>query len=222
MANPTFDVAMLATPNIDYYADTTKANWQAYCDRHGYEFTVWREPVLEDMHLIWSKIELMRRHLEKSKADWLVVVDADTMVNRPELPMTYLTEKHPGKDFIISEDVSRRFGIPIPLDTLSVRLCRNRRGPNCGFMMIRNNAYGLDFVTRWLAHGRGDCAHVADIFPREQRILWMTLFHTDRDHIAMLGDEVMRIGNNAFLDKFTTDWSQAFVLHDKRLPQMPA
>ncbi|MBW1831668.1 MAG: hypothetical protein JRJ10_08205 [Deltaproteobacteria bacterium] len=72
-----FDVAMLATPHIDGYAGATRANWQAYCDRHGYEFTCWREAVLEDMHLIWSKIELMRRHMREMTADWLVVVDAD-------------------------------------------------------------------------------------------------------------------------------------------------
>ena len=37
---------MLATPHIDHYAKATQANWQAYCDRHGYEFVVWRETVL--------------------------------------------------------------------------------------------------------------------------------------------------------------------------------
>lgn len=221
MSDVKFDVAMLATPNIDYYATKTRKSWEDYSERHGYNFICWRETVLDDMHLIWSKVELMRRHIEQTDADWLLVVDADTLVNRAEITLNEILAKYPNKDFIISEDCSRRFGIPFPFDTLSLRLTRSWRAPNCGFMMIRANDYGLDFMTRWLAHGRGDCAHVADIFPREQRILWMTLFHQERERIAVMGPEVMRMGNNKFLDKFTTDWSKAFVLHDKRLPLMP-
>ncbi|WP_020400595.1 hypothetical protein [Kordiimonas gwangyangensis] len=219
MTEATFDVAMLATPEIDYYADDTSENWRSYCQRHGYNFVLWREAVLPDMHLIWSKIELMRRHIEQTEADWLVVVDADTTVNLPDLPLSHLVEKHPNKDFIISEDVSRRMGLPVPLCTLSVRLSRSWRAPNCGFMMIRANEFGLRFVTEWLQHGRGDCAHVADIFPREQRVLWMTLFQTEAEKIAVLGPEVMRVGNNTILDRYFTNWDGAFVLHDKRLPR---
>jgi hypothetical protein len=57
------------------------------------------------------------------------------------------------------------------------------------------------------------------VFPREQWVLWLSLFRQQRDRIAVLGPEVMRIGNNAWLDRMTTDWSDAFVLHDKRLPE---
>ena len=91
-----FDVAMLATSHIDHYALATRANWQAYCDRHGYRFVCWPEAVLEDMHLIWSKIELMRRHLRDTTADWLVVVDADTVVNDPDRTLEELVLAPPG------------------------------------------------------------------------------------------------------------------------------
>lgn len=219
MEEASFDVAMLATPNIDYYAAATRASWQAYCDRHGHRFTWWREALLEDMHLIWSKIEWMRRHLRETTSDWLVVVDADTCVNHPDRKLSALVDANPQKDFLISEDCTRRFGIPLPLSMLGVRSAHTLRPPNCGFMMIRNNDFGRRFVDEWLENGRGKYAHVADVFPREQRVLWLSLFREYRDRIAVLGPEVMRMGNNRWLDPLTVDWSDAFVLHDKRLPQ---
>ena len=215
--NTSFDVAMLATAHIDYYATATQANWQAYCDRHGYKFTRWREAVLEDMHLIWSKIELMRRHMREMTADWLVVVDADTVVNRPGRRLEDLVLAHPGRDFLISEDCSRRYGIPLPLSLRGVVSARTLRAPNCGFMMIRNSEFGERFLDEWLENGRGRFAHIADVFPREQWVLWLSLFREQRDHIAVIGKEVMRMGNHPILDRLT-DWDDAFVLHDKRLP----
>jgi hypothetical protein len=217
VTNLSFDVAMLATPHIDHYAEATRANWQAYCDRHGHRFVCWREAVLDDMHLIWSKIEWMRRHVREMSADWLVVVDADTVVNRPERELAELVLAHPGKDFIISEDCSRRFGIPLPLSLRGAVSARALRPPNCGFMMIRASDFGMRFLDEWLENGRGRFAHIADVFPREQWVLWLSLFREQRDRIAVLGPEVMRIGNQRLLD-WSTDWSDAFVLHDKRLP----
>lgn len=217
MTQISFDVAMLATPHIDHYAAATRANWQAYCDRHGYQFTCWREAVLDDMHLIWSKIELMRRHMRNMTADWLVVVDADTMVNKPERTLADLVLAHPDKDFLISEDCSRRFGIPMPLGLRGVVSARTLRPPNCGFMMIRASDFGRRFLDEWLENGRGKLSHIADVFPREQWVLWLSLFREQRERIAVLGPEIMRMGNQPLLDRFT-DWSDAFVLHDKRLP----
>jgi hypothetical protein len=216
-----FDVAMLATPQIDYYATGTQKNWRAYCHRHGYAFTCWRSVVLDDMHLIWSKVELMRRHLRDTTADWLVVVDADTVVNKPDRTLTELVRSHPGKDFLISEDCSRRWGVPLPLSLKGVVSARTLRPPNCGFMMVRASDFGRRFVDEWMQNGRGRYSRFADTFPREQWVLWLSLFRQHRDRIAVLGPEVMRIGNSPWLDRMASDWSDAFVLHDKRLPQQP-
>ena len=217
MTGISFDVGMLATPEIDYYAAATKANWCAYCERYGHQFVCWRETVLDDMHLIWSKIELMRLHMQEMESDWLVVVDADTVVNRPELTLADLVRSNPGKDFLISEDCSRRFGIPLPLSLRGVVSTRSLRPPNCGFMMIRASQFGRNFLDQWLENGRGKFSHIADVFPREQWVLWLSLFCEQRDRIAVLGSEIMRIGTNRLLD-WSTNRSDAFVLHDKRLP----
>ena len=219
METLSFDVAMLATPEIDYYAAGTQENWRAYCDHHGYSFTCWRSVVLDDMHLIWSKVEWMRRHLRDTTADWLVVVDADTVVNKPDRTLAALVHAHPGKDFLISEDCSRRWGIPMPLSLKGVVSARSLRPPNCGFMMVRNSDFGRRFLDEWLENGRGRYSRYADTFPREQWVLWLSLFRQYRQRIAVLGPEVRRVGNSPWLDPLASDWSDAFVLHDKRLPQ---
>jgi hypothetical protein len=152
-------------------------------------------------------------------SDWLVVVDADTVVNKPERELADLVRAHPDKDFLISEDCSRRFGIPVPLSLRGVVSARTLRPGNCGFMMIRASDFGRRFLDQWLENGRGKFAHIADVFPREQWVLWLTLFREHRDRVAVLGTEVMRIGNDPLLDRVATDWSDAFVLHDKRLPE---
>ena len=73
-------------------------------------------------------------------------------------------------------------------------------------------------MDEWLKNGRGRYAQIADVFPREQWVLWLSLFRQYRDRIAVLGSDVMRIGNNPWLDPLTANWNDAFVLHDKRLP----
>lgn len=219
MTDLRFDVVMLATPNIDYYAAETRANWQSYCDRHGYRFICWREVLLTDLHVIWSKLEMLRQQMQQSDADWVLLVDADTLVNKPEMQLSDLLDKHPGKDIVISEDVSRRWGIPVPLSFTSVRLSKSLRPPNTGFMYIRNNDYGRMFLQRWIDFARSaEHEKAAATHPRTQRVLWSTLFQTDADKIGVLGAEVQRIGLNKFFDAISMNYRDAFVLHDKRLP----
>ncbi len=219
MSCPSFDVVMLATPNIDYYAAETRANWQSYCDRHGYRFICWREVLLSDLHVIWSKLEMLRKQMEQSDADWVLLVDADTIVNRPEMQLTDLLSKYPNKDIVISEDVSRRWGLPIPLSFTSVWLSKSLRPPNTGFMFIRNSNYGRNFLRRWIDFARTpQYKKAAATHPRTQRVLWRTLFHTDRSRIGIMGPEVRRVGLSRFLDYLSMNWEKAFVLHDKRLP----
>lgn len=213
-----FDVTMLATPNIDYYAQATAANWADYCARHGYTFIRWQEKTLPQMHIVWSQIDLMIRHMKASKADWIVTTDADTIVNKMDQPLTELLDTYDHKTMIISEDCSRRFGLPVPLSLRSIKCSGAWRAPNTGFFMLRNDARALEMLEKWMDYATGDYAAWNDIHPRQQRIFWWTIFKEYRPHIAVIKSEVMRIGTNALLDRWMTDWSNAFIHHDKRLP----
>jgi hypothetical protein len=212
------DVIMLATPKIDYYASQTSAGWRAYCSRHGYEFKVYREQVVADMHVVRSKVAVFRGHMRDSRADWVVLVDADTRVNRPELRLESLIYRYAQhKEFLISEDCSRRFGLPIPLSLKSLKMSGSWRAPNSGFMMVRNTPSNADVFDEWLTNGRGPFAAIADIFPREQAVFWASIYKKYRGRIAVIGDEIMRVGINATIDRFTMDSRRAFIHHDKRL-----
>ena len=160
-----FDVVMLATPEIDYYAEGTRANWQSYCDRQGYTFVCGRERIFEDMHVVWSKVGLIEQQMSVSDSEWIVLVDADTVVNRPDYKLEELIAKYPGRDVLISEDCSRRFGVPVPLSLLGPKSMGVYRAANTGFLAIRNNAFGRRFIDHWMELAKGEFVEIADEFP---------------------------------------------------------
>ena len=216
-----FNVVMLATAEISHYADQTAENWEAYCQRHGYSFERQYECMLEDMHIVWSKVALVKRQLERSSADWIVFVDADTRVNRPLVKLDSLVSTYPGKQMLISEDCSRRLGVPIPLSLQGPLTMRRWRAGNTGFMMFQNSRWCAGMVARWLDLGRGELSSISDVFPREQMVFWKKLYHEYKEGIAVIGQEIMRMGFESYLDPLTLNTRTAFVHHDKSLPDWP-
>ena len=146
--NFAFDVVMLATPEVAHYAARTQASWSRYCKRHGYSFVTYDEDLVPGMHINWSKIEMMRRHLRGSVADWVLLVDADTYVARGDVRLDQLVAGHGGKVLIFSSDGVRRFGLYFPLNIRGAWACRSLRVPNAGFILVRNNALARDFFDR--------------------------------------------------------------------------
>ncbi|MEM9287875.1 MAG: hypothetical protein AAGA36_06035 [Pseudomonadota bacterium] len=209
---------MLATPNIDYYANKTRENWSKYCIRHGYNFTCYRKHVIEDMHIVWSKVAILEKHLRNTKSHWVIMVDADTTVQQQEQTLDALTQRY-DKDvqMLISEDCSRRFGLPIPLSLNGVIKSGQYRPPNVGFLAMRKTPFSIALMQEWLALARGTLADIADVFPRQQNVFWVGLLRKYRPHIVILGSEVMRVGMNDMLDTWTMQTDKAFILHDKRL-----
>ncbi|MAU41508.1 MAG: hypothetical protein CMF31_07785 [Kordiimonas sp.] len=216
-----FSIVMLATHHIDYYAERTKASWQAYCDKHGYNFIVYEDKILDDMHINWSRIEAVRLELEKRTSDWVVLVDADTLIVNDSIKMEDLITRYGNKDILFSSDVSWRFGINIPLNFQAAFKYGARLLPNGGFFMIRNEAYGRQFITDWLDLARGDLKHLADKHPRCQNVLWTGLFPEHKKNIGMIKEEVLRVGINNFLDPLTIRMENALALHDKQLTIKP-
>ncbi|WP_321395638.1 hypothetical protein [Emcibacter sp.] len=211
------DVLMLATPNIDYYANETKRNWRAYCERHGYNFIVCDKQLVPDMHINWSMIEMMRRRFGESDADWLVKVDADSIIIRPEFRFEDILERYPAKDIYFPADISTYLGLALPLNLRGALKYGTLFLPNAGFCIIRNNKPGEEFFTRWLELARGELSHLADRHPRNQNVLWEGLFRQYRDHIQLLKKEILRVGAAPLLEKFLISTDDAFVLHDKQL-----
>lgn len=215
--NVAFDVIMLATPEIARSARRSQASWSRYCERHGYSFVSYHEDIVPSMHINWSKIEMMRRHLCQTHADWVLLVDANTYVARGDVRLGQLVAQHGGKELIFSSDGVRRFGFYFPHSIRGAWTCRSLRAPAAGFMLVRNSALVRDFFDHWLALARGELRHLADRHPRNQNVLWSGLYRRHRHRIGLLTDEVTRVGTNRLLDLLSPPGGDAFVIHDKRL-----
>ncbi|MFZ0486972.1 MAG: hypothetical protein WAL83_08230 [Arenicellales bacterium] len=212
-----FEVVMLATPEIDHYAAATRLSWERYCAHHGYDFFLYDRQILPDLHINWSRLEMVRERQRAGGADWVVMVDADTFVVDESFGLDRLVAPYAGKDVLFAPDATRRFGFWLPLDWGGFATCRTWRPPNGGFILVRNNEFGRYFFDRWIALARGSMRHLANRHPRTQGILWRGLYRRYRDSIAVMYGEVVRAGTNRVLDRLSLDTRQAFVLHDKRL-----
>ena len=212
-----FEVVMLATPEIDHYAAATRRSWEQYCARHGYGFYLYDRQILPDLHVNWSRLEMVRERQRAGGADWVVMVDADTFVTDEDFALDRLVAPYARKDVLFAPDATRRFGLWLPLDLGGFLICRTRRPPNGGFILVRNNDFGRYFFDEWIALAQGSLRHLANRHPRTQGVLWRGLYRRHRDCIAVMYGEVVRAGTNRVLDRLSLDTSRAFVLHDKRL-----
>jgi len=208
---------MMATPEIAHYSDRTSLSWANYCARHGYDFLLFERKILADMHINWSRLEMIRRRHRASDAEWIVLVDADTFVADVEFTLENLVAPYRDKDVLFAPDAARRFGLWLPLDLRGFLVCRTRRPPNGGFIVVRNNEFGRQFFDQWLWLARGPMRHMADRHPRTQGILWKGLYRLHLDRVAVMYGEIVRCGTNRLLDRLSLDTKDAFVFHDKRL-----
>lgn len=66
---------------------------QQYCERHGYEFVVAGDEVLDNTRPpAWSKIRLLQRELPRS--DWVFLSDADVVIMNHQIRLEDLIEKY--------------------------------------------------------------------------------------------------------------------------------
>ena len=191
-----------------------RSSWNKYCARHGYRFTVFDERLVADMHVNWSKIEAMRHTLATSEKAYVLLVDADLVVLRPDLPLSHLADA--AKDIIFASDNLMPRLWP-DLRNLAIKLrLRTMNLPNAGFMLARRNDFALAFFTRWLELARGELAEWADRHPRNQNVLWRGLVAQHRKRIAVLDGQIVRVTNpdrmaevprrNPFAMHFKHEW----------------
>ena len=218
----TFDIVIMATPEIDIYTSRTLPNWTGYASRHGYNLHVYDSKPLPDMHINWSKIEHARRHLETCTADWMVVADADTWVNAPERKLDDFlgSAVNSGVDFVFSSDIACWLDLVCPLNFLAVRECGRWVNPNAGFFAVRNNAAGKRFMNDWLDLASGACADIADTPPRDQWVLWRGLFGPRPELFRLDTTCVLRVVNEFHWLQFAIIGRKPFIVHDKRLTEL--
>ncbi len=169
------DVLMLATSHIDIYTQYSIPMWEKYCDLHGYQFFHYKEKILSDMAFTWSRIQMMLDHQDKTNADYIMMVDADTLIyhNMYDLSVKQIIEKYmsDGKQILFQKDGSDRMGMYFSHNfKLSYDLKRWTL-PNAGFNIMANTPEVKKFLEMWIDLGRGKLKHLADIHPRTQNVL---------------------------------------------------
>lgn len=207
------EIVMLATPEIASYSWLGESSWASYAARQGYSFQVCRENLEPDMHMNWSKIELVRRRLAATDAQFLLLVDADSFVFNPAEPLEYLWQ--PDRQIVFSNDQS--FPRPGRLNVGRRHLLRLRlrqwKLPNAGFVMMQVHPYARSFFDRWIDYARDDFKHWSDIHPRNQNVLWRALLPSEHRHVGILDKQVVRLTHPSQIKHLTS--LQPFAVHYK-------
>jgi len=170
--NSKFDLYQLITSNIDDYAQYGMASVYEYAQKHGYSYSVQRSQLVKEMHVNWTKIEMIRQALLLSASEWVVLFDADLILMNSEISLDFFIEKVPSHIHIL-----------MPGDTHFFKW----RKPNAGFIMVRRSEEGIKIVNDWISASRGEGSELADKHPRNQRIYWkyvMPKFYNNQQLIS--------------------------------------
>ena len=192
---------MLATSDIENYARYSRAAWEKFCAVRGYGFFHYPEKLLSDMHVNWSKIEMVRRHLATTKSDTVVLVDADTYVCDPNLRLGAIADNYPDRDLLFSRDCRNIGPFVLPLNYEAAFRYKTRKLPNAGFVLIRNTEFSRKFFDKWLDLARNELKALADTHPRNQHVLWEGLYFQNRNKIALLDRQVERVRDVAHIGR---------------------
>lgn len=127
------------------------------------------------MAFTWSRIQMMIDHQKNSNADYIMMVDADTLIFKDsyQLSVAEIIDSYmaPNQHILFQKDGSDRFGIYFSHNfKLSYELKRWVL-PNAGFNIMANTEEVKDFLQTWVELGRGPLKHIADIHPRTQNVL---------------------------------------------------
>ncbi|MFZ9046646.1 MAG: hypothetical protein ACO2ZZ_12335 [Cyclobacteriaceae bacterium] len=162
-------ILQLVTPHIDGFAVFSVRSIIHYAKRYGYSYSIFRDKLIEDMHINWTKIEMMRIAFDDPTYDYLVLFDADMLI----LPTAKRIEALPGfgqYDLIMPQDT--------PLFTSNK--------PNAGCIIVRNSSLGKEIFEKWIRIARNEGSYLADIHPRNQRIFWKYLLPKYRGKLKLM------------------------------------
>ncbi|EEC50129.1 predicted protein [Phaeodactylum tricornutum CCAP 1055/1] len=120
---------LMAYRNYDGLLGLTWDNKQKYADKHGYH--LYDESALLDKKRppAWSKILAAQRLLKEESCDWVVWLDADTVIMNSSKQIEDFLPADAEKDFLIVEDTGG--------------------GYNSGVWLIHKSAWSLKLLEEW-------------------------------------------------------------------------
>lgn len=151
----------LATPNVDEFAKYSIANVSEYCRQHGYGHYVQRIHSVPDMHINWSKIDLLQHVFSKfADAEYYILFDADIIIQDLSKSVDFFLTKYatPDTHILFSADTPLRLSL--------------KARPNAGLIIVKNSPIGKKIIDRWIEASRTDGAKYNDTHPRNQLVYW--------------------------------------------------
>lgn len=199
------DILMLATNHIEIYTKYSIPMWEKYAEKHNYKFFHYEKEFLPDMAFTWSRIQMLIEHQAQSDADYIMMVDADTLIYHDmyDLSVEQIIEDYMpnGKQILFQKDGSDRAGLYFSHNfKLSYEL-RRWTLPNAGFNIMANTAETKKFLEMWVELGRGRLKHLADIHPRTQNVLIRGVLQEPEmdDLVAYLPSKLVSKRNTKFV-----------------------
>lgn len=157
-------IVVLCTPDYEAGREGVAALRQ-YAARHGYEFRLYEKQLLQDLHINFTKMEIMRRELKQTDVDYTVLSDADIEVLRPDIRLESII------------NASRTRVVSMPQDAIRAEehynywtLKEQASGFNAGFIIGKNGAPAVKIMQEWIKAARTECAAEAEMHPRNQRV----------------------------------------------------
>ncbi|WP_421896966.1 hypothetical protein [Marinoscillum sp.] len=160
---PDITIIQLATPNIDGYALYSAASARHYALTHGYHLQVQRSKTLTDLHINWTKIDILKTVLANAPQgpdSYVILLDADTVIMRPDRTINYFVSKYGKSNTAIYMAADTPFSFS------------RKKKPNAGFVIVKNDETGRKIIARWIDAAYSDGKKYNDIHPRNQLVYW--------------------------------------------------
>jgi len=135
------DIAVVTLAHSKEYRELVSLgveNKHAYCRQHGYDYIYCEETLDPSRHPAWSKILLVLKAFENSTYQWVVWLDADTLIMNQDIPLEDLIDER--YHFIISKSSNGH------------ESSKDWNRINSGVFFIKNCDWSRQFLTQAYAH----------------------------------------------------------------------
>ena len=182
-------IYMVATPEVGNYANHSININNEYAKKHGYRFQVFTKNATPDLPINFSKIQNALDIMNSNDApEYIVHLDADAVVVRPEYPITNIINHYMlGAGMIIGEDCYDK------------SICSKPGQINSGVFIVKNSTMGRKILNRWLNSARGTCSRYVNQFPNCQLVFGNCVLPALRMFINIIPYNVMNGKDGLFI-----------------------
>lgn len=122
-------IVSLHTKEINEYAIYSELSIKDYCEKHRYDFHIYREAVDKNGSANWSKASILLNHIDDY--DYIIWMDSDTLIFNPEKRFESIIEKAPKKFILATKDIGDKCML------------------NSGVLIFKSHEYSKNLIKKW-------------------------------------------------------------------------